>query len=116
MAILFYFWLRWVFVAVHGVSLVAASRGYSSLWCMGFSLWWLLLLWSMGPRCMGSVDTSRTLLTRSGRASLMVQWVRIHTPNAGGLGSSPGQGTRSHMHAAIKRSCVPQLRDTACRN
>ena len=26
-----YFWLHWVFVAAHGLSLVAASRGYSSL-------------------------------------------------------------------------------------
>ena len=25
------------------------NRGYSSLWCMGFSLWWLLL-WSSGSR------------------------------------------------------------------
>ena len=38
----FFFWLRWVFVAAHGLSLVAASRGYSSLWstgsrCAGFS-------------------------------------------------------------------------------
>ena len=32
-----YLWLRWVFVAAHGLSLVAASWGYSSLWCMGFS-------------------------------------------------------------------------------
>ena len=38
-----YFWLRWVFVAVCGLSLVVASRGYSSLWCMGFSLQWLLV-------------------------------------------------------------------------
>ena len=30
-------------------------------------------------------------------ASLMVQWLRFHAPNAGGLGSIPGQGTRSHM-------------------
>ena len=43
-----YFWLRWVFVAVHGLSLVAASGGYSSLWYVGFSLRWLLLLQSMG--------------------------------------------------------------------
>ena len=35
-------WPHWVFVAVHGLSLVAASGGYSSLWCTGFSLWWLL--------------------------------------------------------------------------
>ena len=39
-----YFWLRWVFIVVHGLSLVAMSGGYSSLWCTGFSLWWLLLV------------------------------------------------------------------------
>ena len=42
--LLIYFWLRWVFVAAHRLSLVAASGGYSSLLCTGFSLWWLLLL------------------------------------------------------------------------
>ena len=47
---LFYFWLRWVFVAAHGLSLAAASGGYSSLRCAGFSLRWLLLLQSMGSR------------------------------------------------------------------
>ena len=31
-----YFWLRWVFVAAHGLSLVAASGGYSSLRCHGW--------------------------------------------------------------------------------
>ena len=44
------FWLFWVFVAARGLSLVAASGGYSSLWCAGFSLRWLLLLRSMGSR------------------------------------------------------------------
>ena len=29
---------------------VMASRGYSSLWCEGFSLWWLLLLRSIDSR------------------------------------------------------------------
>ena len=48
-----YFWLRWVFIAVRGLSLVAASGGYSSLRCAGFSLRWLLLLWSTGFRCTG---------------------------------------------------------------
>ena len=28
-----YFWLRWVFVAVYGLSLVVASRGYSVAVC-----------------------------------------------------------------------------------
>ena len=29
-------------------------------------------------------------------ASLVVWWLRLHAPNAGGLGPIPGQGTRSH--------------------
>ena len=29
--------------------------------------------------------------------SLVVQWLRLCTPNAGGLGSIPGWGTSSHM-------------------
>ena len=51
----FFFWLRWVFIAAHGLSLVAESRGYSSLRCAGFSLWWLLLLQSTGSRLTGLV-------------------------------------------------------------
>ena len=31
----------------------------------------------------------------------MVQWLRLHTPSAGGPGLIPGQGTKSYM---------PQLR------
>ena len=37
----------------------------------------------------------------SHRTSLVLQWLRLWAPNAGGLGSIPGQRTRSH---------VPQLR------
>ena len=44
-----------VFVVACGPSLVAASRGYSLLRCAGFSLWWLLWLWSMGSRHAGLV-------------------------------------------------------------
>ena len=60
-ALFFYFlnfWLRWVFVAAQGLSLVAASGGHSSLRCMGFSLRWLLLLWSTGSRCAGFTSCS----------------------------------------------------------
>ena len=39
-----FYWLCWVFVAARRLSLVEASRGYSLLWCMGFSLWWLLFV------------------------------------------------------------------------
>ena len=34
-----FFWLLWVFVAARGLSLVMASRGYSSLGFTDFSLW-----------------------------------------------------------------------------
>ena len=49
----FFFWLHWVFVAMRRLSLAAASGGYSSLWCTGFSLPWLLLLLSTGSRHAG---------------------------------------------------------------
>ena len=52
-ALLVFFWLHWVFTAARGLSLVAASGGYSSLQCAGFSLWWLLLLRSTGSRHAG---------------------------------------------------------------
>ena len=32
----------------------------------------------------------------------MVQWVRLHAPNAGGPGLIPGWGTGSRMHATTK--------------
>ena len=42
------------------------------------------------------------------RTSLVVQWLRLHPHNAGALGSSPGQGTRSHMPQL--RVHMPQLK------
>ena len=42
------------------------------------------------------------------RTSLVVQWLRLHTPNAGGEGWIPGQGTRYHMPQL--RAHVPQLK------
>ena len=52
---LFTYWLRWVFVAARGLSLVVASGGYSSLRCTGLPLQWPLLLRSTGSRLAGSV-------------------------------------------------------------
>ena len=49
---LFNFWLHWVFIAAHGFSVVALSRGYSLLQCMTFSLGWFLL-WSKSSRVCG---------------------------------------------------------------
>ena len=50
-----FFWLCCVFVSVRGLSLVAASGGHSSSWCVGLSPWRPLLLRSTGSRHAGSV-------------------------------------------------------------
>ena len=50
-----YLWLCWVFISVQGLSLLAASGGHSSSWCMGLSLSQPLLLQSTGSRRTGSV-------------------------------------------------------------
>ena len=71
------FWLCWVFVAGCGLSLVAASGGYSPLQCTGFSLRWLLLLQSTGSRCVGfsSCDTWAQQLWHVGsRAQAQQLW------------------------------------------
>ena len=59
-----YFSLLWVFVAVRRLSLVAVSRGYSSLRCTGFSLRWLPLLRSMGSRRVGFSSCGSRALER----------------------------------------------------
>ena len=53
-----------VFVAACGLSLVQASRGFCFLWCAGFSLQGLLLLQSMGSRCVGFGSCSSRALER----------------------------------------------------
>ena len=51
-----------------------------------------------------------------GKTSLIVQWLRLGVPNAGGPGLILGQGTKiSHaatksLHATIERSHMPQGR------
>ena len=50
---MYLFMYDWIFVAACRLSLVAASRSYSSLRCMGFLLRWLLSLQSTVSRCMG---------------------------------------------------------------
>ena len=47
--------------------------------------------------------------------SLVAQWIRLHAPNAGGPGLIPGQGTRSHMHAATKSSHAT-TKEPTCHN
>ena len=53
-----------VFIATCMLSLVVASGGYSLLQCTGFSLQWLLLLWSTGSRCTGFSSCGMRALER----------------------------------------------------
>ena len=46
--------------------------------------------------------THTPVKNKSPGTSLVVQWVRLHAPSAGGLGSTPGRGTRSCTRAATK--------------
>ena len=54
--------------------------------------------------------------------SLVVQRVGLRAPTAGGPGSIPGPGTKSHMHAATKSSHTAikksacHIEDPECRN
>ena len=47
-----------------------------------------------------SQDQAYSLVDKTsedGAASLVVQWLEPQGPSSGGLGSIPGEGTRSHM-------------------
>ena len=78
----------WAFVVLHGLSVAAANGGYSSLWCVGFSLWWLLLLGGTSLVC-GLPELWRTGLlvprhvesswTRNPAHILCIdRWILIH--------------------------------------
>ena len=53
--LIFFFVCIWSSLLHTGFSLVAASGGYSSLWCTGFSLCWLLLLGAQALAAQASV-------------------------------------------------------------
>jgi len=52
---------------------------------------------------------ARSCLSGRGvETSLGVRWLRLHTPNAGGLDFLPGRGTRSHMaHVRMLQLKIP---------
>ena len=56
--------------------------------------YWSLTHTSLQQEC---VYTLKSLNCVCFGTSLVVQWVRLCTPNSGGPGSIPGQGTRSRM-------------------
>ena len=43
------------------------------------------------------------------RTFLVVQWLKLYAPKAGGLGSIPGQGIK--FHTPQLKVCMPQLKE-----
>ena len=56
-------------------------------------------------------QTKSTGLILSGRTSLVVQWLRLHTHSARGPGSITGEGTRSRM---LQLSLRVETKDPTC--
>ena len=48
--------------------------------------------------------------------SLVVQWLRLHAPNAGDPGSIPDQGIRLHMLQLNSLYIIGKIKDPVCRN
>ena len=75
--------------------------------------------WGVSPGDWGAHDkphkTISYLIKKNvSGTSLVVQWLRLHAPNAGGPGLIPVQRARSHIPQP--RVCMMQLKDPACRN
>ena len=90
----FFFFLMYLFLALLGLhcceqTLVAASRGYPPLVVHGFSLRWLLLLWSTGLLvALQHVESSQTRDQTD--VPLMARWIlKVVCPGPPGKPSPP---------------------------
>ena len=55
------------------------------------------------------------LIKKYSGTSQVVRRLRLHAPNAGGLGSIPGQGTKSHMLQLKKiPHAITKIQDLEC--
>ena len=95
------------------LNLVMKNKQTNPNWGTFFKTTWLnssnmSLLWNIHTEA----RQSPRLKTKG--TSLGVQWLRLHTHNARGLGSIPGQRTRSHMHACIPKLCLTLCNPTDC--
>ena len=109
--------MHWVFVAALRLSLVAASRGYSSLQGSGFSQPWPLLLWSMASRCMGLISCctrAQQLQREALRArGLSSRSVRLSGHSGSAVAACGSQGTRGQQS---QRAALRALRVSSCGN
>ena len=92
-------------LGTHACAVRGHRQGSGSL-CEGFFLQWGGYSFHLFVCLKYFIKSSRIL-----RTFLVVQWLRLPSPSAGGPDSIPGQETRSHMPwlrpgAAKKKKCV----------
>ena len=73
----------------------------------------LLTSYSHGDGLMVTCSELREKINRGG-TSLVVQWLKLRAPNAGGLGFIPAQGTESHMPQLKIMPARTKIEDPAC--
>ena len=105
----FLIWLCWIFVAACGLSLVVASRGYSSLRCACFSLRRLPLLRSPGSRCAGSRAQAQQLW----HTGLVALW-HVGSSRTRARTCVPCIGRRILNHCATKEALAHVLVGFVC--
>ena len=98
-----YFGLQCIFIALPGLSLVSASGGYSLLWCMGFSLGWLLLGQSTVSGCTGfsSCETQAKLFR--GMWNLLGPGIKPRPPVLAGRFLSSAPPRKSEVFAVHRK-------------
>ena len=70
------------------------------------------LVWG-GAQALGVLQSSLGRLQSTSSIGIS-QWLRLHTAKAGGLGSIPGQGTRSHTAQVKKKKISRGAMETWC--
>ena len=65
-------------------------------------------LWSHTSAC--QITEAKKNIFKDCWTPLVVQWPKLWVPNAGGLGSIPGQGTRSHVQKQELACCNKKIR------
>ena len=103
--------MPWVFVALHRFSLVAVSKGYFSLQCMGSSLQWpLMQLWSTGSRAHRLSSCGSLALEHKGPSSCGSQAQLLRStwdlPRVGIEPVSPALGACSLSHLTTREVLV----------
>ena len=74
--IFIYFWLFWVCCWVQAFS-SCVSRDHSWLQCAAFSLWWPLLQWSTGLRCIGFSSCGSWAQLSRGMRDFTAPWTEL---------------------------------------